>query len=84
MKRIMRELKILHKNPHPACDVYPCEADLNFWQIVIGGPNDTPYNGGVWVIDVTFSEDYPDAAPEFRFRTPIKHCNINSYGRVCH
>jgi len=31
-----------------------------------------------------FPESYPTEAPEVRFVTPIKHCNINQYGKVCH
>eukprot|EP00479_Gromia_sphaerica_P001354 TRINITY_DN11534_c0_g1_i1.p1 TRINITY_DN11534_c0_g1~~TRINITY_DN11534_c0_g1_i1.p1 ORF type:complete len:93 (-),score=13.89 TRINITY_DN11534_c0_g1_i1:280-558(-) len=48
------------------------------------GPESTPYRSGVWVLYVDFPPDYPQAAPEIRFITPIKHCNVNSYGRVCH
>ena len=31
-----------------------------------------------------FTETYPQIPPTIRFVTPIKHCNINNYGRVCH
>merc|ERR1711900_18776 len=33
---------------------------------------------------INFPEDYPGSPPELRFITSIKHCNINSYGKVCH
>jgi ubiquitin-protein ligase len=33
---------------------------------------------------IVFPENYPETAPSVRFETPIRHCNINSYGRVCH
>jgi len=83
-KRILKELKRLHKQPHPNVDCFPCEEDLNFLQLLFEGPADTPYAGGVWIVDVVFPADFPDIAPQLRFRTPIKHCNINMYGRVCH
>eukprot|EP00492_Amphilonche_elongata_P005227 TRINITY_DN677_c0_g1_i11.p1 TRINITY_DN677_c0_g1~~TRINITY_DN677_c0_g1_i11.p1 ORF type:complete len:297 (-),score=65.90 TRINITY_DN677_c0_g1_i11:493-1383(-) len=83
-KRILKELKRLHKQPHPNVDVFPCEEDLSFLQLLFEGPADTPYAGGVWIVDVVFPTDFPDVAPSLRFRTPIKHCNINMYGRVCH
>jgi ubiquitin-protein ligase len=44
----------------------------------------TPYAAGVWLLFVEFPEAYPREAPKMRFVTPIKHCNINSYGRICH
>lgn len=31
-----------------------------------------------------FSDNFPHEAPEVRFVTPIRHCNINGHGRVCH
>jgi len=39
---------------------------------------------GNWLVYVLFPERYPQEAPEVRFVTPIKHCNINQYGKVCH
>ena len=31
-----------------------------------------------------FTSDWPLTAPVIRMITPIKHCNINNYGRICH
>jgi len=50
----------------------------------MSGPDGTAYAGGVWKIYVQFPADYPVVPPELRFITPIKHCNINQHGRVCH
>ena len=33
---------------------------------------------------IEFPENFPRAPPNVRFVTRILHCNINSYGRVCH
>lgn len=44
----------------------------------------TPYHGGVWLVYIEFPEDFPRSPPHCRFVTRILHCNINSYGRVCH
>lgn len=33
---------------------------------------------------IHFSEGYPMSAPEVRLVTPIRHCNINAHGKVCH
>lgn len=83
-KRIMREMKHLILENHPAMDVYMSDNDLNEWKIIIEGPDSTPYKGGTWLITCTFPNGYPLFPPEIRFNTEIKHCNINSYGRVCH
>jgi len=48
------------------------------------GPDSTPYKEGTFVLYCRFPPNYPQAAPEIRFVTPVKHCNINCYGRICH
>lgn len=84
VRRLQQELKYLVQNSHPSIDVYVNDADITFWKVVIEGPDGTPYAGGCWLAYMEFPEDYPMAPPVMRFHTPIRHCNINSYGRVCH
>ena len=83
-KRILRELSACVRKPHPSFDVFPCETQLDFWQLLLRGPESTPYVGGVFHLWLQFPADYPAEAPEVRFITPIHHCNINSHGKVCH
>jgi len=83
-KRVMKEMRSLSRQCHPAFDIYPCVDDIFFWRMTMEGPAGTPYAGGVWLLYVQFPEEYPEAAPQIRFITPIRHCNINCYGRICH
>jgi len=83
LRRVLGELRRLHQQPHPSIDVYPGE-DITFWKLVVEGPEGTPYQGGVWLVSCQLPSEYPDVAPVIRFVTPIRHCNINAYGRVCH
>ena len=41
------------------------------------GPRQTPYNGGFFSFNITFSENYPQEAPIVCFETPIYHVTIN-------
>ncbi|QTF49735.1 RING-finger-containing E3 ubiquitin ligase [Acanthamoeba polyphaga mimivirus] len=82
--RVQREIVDVMKNQHPDIDVYINEQDISFWKIVFKGPDSTPYKNGTWLAYIQFTEEYPNIAPNIRFVTPIKHCNINNYGRVCH
>ena len=82
-KRINRELAMVHKNPHPDIQIYPCECDLNFWNAIILGPDSTPYQGGIFHIYISLPDEYPIKPPEIRFLTPIYHLNVNSSGRIC-
>lgn len=84
MRRIIRELEAYLKDPHPYIRVYPCESDMRFWNVLLIGPEGTPYEGGTFALWVSFPPEYPSKAPEVRFQDAIHHCNINSTGRVCH
>ena len=83
-KILQKELVEIMKNPHPFIDVYVNDDDICFWKVVFKGPDGTPYSKGTWLAYIQFPQSYPSVAPNIRFVTPIKHCNINNYGRVCH
>ena len=82
IKRITNELNDLNKNPISNCSAGPLE-DLTHWKATIFGPEDTPYYGGVFELDITFGKEYPFKPPTIYFITPIFHCNISSNGSIC-
>lgn len=57
--------------------------DLLSWEAVITGPEDTPWEGGLFRLTLHFSESYPLHPPEVRFVTPVFHPNVYVDGRVC-
>jgi ubiquitin-protein ligase len=85
IKRVMRELRNLHQNPHPAFDIYPSESDLTFWKVVI--TTTTTTTTGIQVIRgliyIYFCGNYPIVAPEIRFISPVQHPAIKPSGWVC-
>lgn len=50
---------------------------------IVGGTG-TPYEGGLFSLEVKIPERYPFEPPTIRFLTPIYHPNIDNSGRICH
>lgn len=51
---------------------------LDVWNASIIGPENTPYAGGVFHVQIRVSEDYPWTSPIVRFLTPIYHPRVNN------
>eukprot|EP01147_Barroeca_monosierra_P011070 gene11070-3137_t len=83
-RRIRRELTEITLDPPRNCSASPKDdSNIYEWVSTIMGPEKTPYEGGVFFLDIVFPQDYPFRPPKVTFKTRIYHCNISSSGAIC-
>ncbi|KAL6779756.1 UBC11 [Auxenochlorella protothecoides x Auxenochlorella symbiontica] len=82
-RRIIKESQRLLTEPVPGISAAPSEENLRYFNVVIFGPDSSPYQGGVFKLELFLPEDYPMAAPKVRFLTKIYHPNVDKLGRIC-
>lgn len=85
-----RELHLLsHGGAAPGISAWPRDNGgeggprLDILDAEINGASDTPYEGGVFRLEIHLPPEYPLKPPRVRFVTPIYHPNIDAQGRIC-
>ena len=80
----MKDLKEIEEESVPTVGVYarPLDNDMFTWHCVMRGPPDTPYAGGVYHLELNFTELYPIQPPSVTLLTPITHPNVIG-GTIC-
>ncbi|CAL9145765.1 ubiquitin-conjugating enzyme E2 36-like isoform X1 [Musa acuminata AAA Group] len=82
-RRIIKETQRLLSEPAPGISASPSEDNMRYFNVMILGPSQSPYEGGVFKLELFLPEEYPMAAPKVRFLTKIYHPNIDKLGRIC-
>jgi ubiquitin-conjugating enzyme E2 Z len=83
-----RDLKEYQKRPPPGIVIVPRSEQLSLMDVLIIGPKDTPYEGGLFHFVLRFPPNYPLAPPRARLMTTSGNSvrfNPNFYksGKVC-
>ena len=81
-KRIQKEMRELNLEAPPHSSAGPKGDNLYHWVATLIAPQGTPYQGGIFFLDIAFPVDYPFRPPQVLFKTRIFHCNVDSAGNV--
>ncbi|ELP91657.1 ubiquitin-conjugating enzyme E2 R2, putative [Entamoeba invadens IP1] len=83
-KFVMMNYKSVLKDPVEGVYVQIKSDDNVFvWDIWMEGPTQTPYEGGVFNLEMTFPQDFPDNPPKLVFKSEFWHPNVYPDGKVC-
>ena len=68
----MSDLKAVKQNPPEGVSASPISEDnLMIWSATVFGPDDTPWEGGIFSMRLTFPDQYPDKPPRVRFTSEM-------------
>ncbi|ORY80957.1 ubiquitin-conjugating enzyme/RWD-like protein [Protomyces lactucae-debilis] len=84
VRRLMKEYQDLTTNPPDGITAGPISED-NFylWEALLAGPDDSPFEGGLFPAILKFPKDYPLSPPTMTFQCALFHPNIYPSGDVC-
>lgn len=84
IKRLQHELNEMNVSPPENCSAGPVDdSRMDHWSATIMGPKGTPFDGGIFNLDIKFPTNYPFRPPTIKFSTRVYHPNINKNGDIC-
>ena len=82
-KKLLADFENIQINPSDNFSAVPNQTNVMIWNAVIFGPQDSPYEYGVFKLTLKFCDEYPYIPPQVQFTSKIFHPNIFSDGKVC-
>ena len=82
-RRIKKEMIKLSQNKIPEISIMAHPENYRYFLCAMEGPSDSPYQGGIFYVEIFLSKQYPMKPPKVRFLTPMFHPNIDRLGRIC-
>lgn len=83
LKRLHQEMQKWKENPVPNVHLEPVDDSLRDWTASFLGPDDTPFEGGLFTLKIHTPDAYPFKPPKVSFITKVFHPNIYSNGQIC-
>ncbi|KAF9788246.1 ubiquitin-conjugating enzyme/RWD-like protein, partial [Thelephora terrestris] len=82
LKRIHKEIADIRKEDLGGMTIEATD-NLFLWKASVPGQEGSPYEGGLFRMEIHLPHDYPFSAPKIHFVTRIYHMNISDRGAVC-
>uniref|UniRef100_A0A2I3T216 E2 ubiquitin-conjugating enzyme n=1 Tax=Pan troglodytes TaxID=9598 RepID=A0A2I3T216_PANTR len=82
-RRIIKDTQHLLAERVPGIQAESRESNTCYFHVVIAGPQDSPFEGRTFKLELFLPEEYAMAAPKVRFMTKIYHPNVDKLGRIC-
>eukprot|EP01118_Nematostelium_gracile_P011709 TRINITY_DN419_c0_g1_i2.p1 TRINITY_DN419_c0_g1~~TRINITY_DN419_c0_g1_i2.p1 ORF type:complete len:150 (+),score=34.25 TRINITY_DN419_c0_g1_i2:67-516(+) len=83
-KRLQKELKEFMDEPKDWGKAELANDENMFlWKAEITGPEKSPYEKGLFKLEIDLPTDYPFKPPKVKFLTKIYHPNVKSDGSFC-
>ncbi|XP_072157320.1 ubiquitin-conjugating enzyme E2 N [Bemisia tabaci] len=64
-RRIIKETQRLLQEPVPGISAIPDESNARYFHVIVTGPEDSPFEGGSFKLELFLPEDYPMSAPKY-------------------
>ena len=58
---MLKETQRLMLEPVPGISAVPDEANARYFHVLVTGPNESPYEGGLFKLELFLPEEYPMA-----------------------
>ena len=82
--RLQKDYLALQDEPANGCSAAPITEDsMLIWRASIIGPDESPFEGGVFQLRMVFGDEYPLKPPKVSFVTEVFHPNVYVGGDLC-
>jgi ubiquitin-conjugating enzyme E2 D/E len=87
LRRVQKELQEIstptNDSQNLIYSVSPTDKNILKWSGYIFGPVGSPYQGGIFRLEIEFPPNYPFKPPKIYFKTKLYHPNISESGGIC-
>ena len=82
-RRILKETQKLREEVIAGIRCEPYPNNPRHFKAVVNGPRESPYEGGLFELEIFLDDQYPMTPPRVRFTHKVYHPNIDVLGRIC-